>query len=623
VIPILLEKTEALIRQGSLVAARSLLEDLAQMAPDHPPIYAKLGMVCGYLKDHPTAIRHLEKAEELDNNLLEVVFTLGYEYCQVGRYKEAVSCFDKLIVLVPLLSALHCWRGNALAGLGRWNEAWQEFQEALRLKPDSVEVLRHMANLLYTHCQLDKAEQYLLQALIFEPGQPEILNDLGRIYRVQGCMDEAVACFRKIVSLRSSSLAAISNYLYCQCYIQAITPEKLAEEHRLLAHHFCSQTPFTRLETVSLTTHLRKLRIGYISGDLATHSVAYFLEPILQHHDHQHFDVFCYSNRAHQDATTQRLKAFATGWRDIFGVPSETVANWVSSDGIDLLVDLSGHSAGHRLDVMALRPAPVQCSWIGYPHSTGLSQIDYYISDAQCDPPSMTEHLYSERLWRLPRVFSCYLPPMDFPIVSPVPCLAERWITFGSFNNLAKVNQSVIALWAAILRAIPESRIILKSGALGGEKTRQTVLRRFARYGIAPERVVLQPFAANTVAHLAQYGKIDIVLDTYPYHGTTTTCEALFMGVPVVTLAGTHHLSRVGVSFLHAVGLDDLIAGTPNEYIMIASDLARNRQRLVHIRERLRGMMVSSPLMDAVGVTKEVESAYKMMITQVSVKSSI
>lgn len=617
-VEVLFIKAEKLIEQGSLQAARSILADLAHQQPERPEIRGALGKVCGYLQDHLVAIQHLEAACRLSAGSLELAFTLGYEYCQVGRFPEAVSCFDQLVDKLPQLPALHRWRGHALAQMGRHVEAWKAFDAALKLKPDYAEALSSMANILQTERRVDEAEVYLLRAIELAPDFSGAHNDLGRVYRLQGRMQEALSCYRRALELEPQNLAAVSNCLYAQCYLDNVSPEELAAEHFRLARRLRQNTLVDVTSAVIPKKAGEKIRIGYVSGDFWTHSVAYFLEPILLHHDRQRFEIHCYSNKVFEDDTTRRLRALADNWRVIVGVQAEAVAAWVAEDGIDVLIDLSGHSAGHRLDVFMLRPAAVQCSWIGYPHSTGLEQIDYYVTDAWCDPPGLTEQLYSEKLVRLPRVFSCYLPPLNFPAVSPAPCSTGQPVTFGSFNNLPKVNHKLVALWAAILTVTPGSRLYLKSGSLAGDQTRGRLLEQFAEHGIDPERIELQPFAHDTVAHLGQYAEIDIALDTFPYHGTTTTCEALFMGVPVVTLAGTHHLSRVGVSFLHAVGLADLIAETPDDYVRIASTLAADKQRLTHLRESLRTLLACSALMDGPGVTRDFEDACEQMLKGVS-----
>jgi len=615
VIDILIKKALDLQEHGQLTLARALLEEAVLLSPSCTQAWAALGKVCGYLLDHPAAIMHLERALQSDADDLEALFTLAYEYGAVGRYEESVHCLQLLKRQAPQLPTLYRWEGHALGCLGRGGEALQAYQEALRLKPDYDEALAGLGKLLFNNKQIEAAELYMQKAVTLAPEKSAYHNDLGRVYRQQGRMDEAVACYRKALELEPDNLSAASNILYGLCYFDTISPEEIACEHRLSARRFYPPPEKPACKTRE-GRNSGPINIGYVSGDFGTHSVSFFLEPVLMHHDRTHFRVFCYSNRGVPDETTQRIKALDIVWRDIMGVPAATAATQIAEDDIDILVDLSGHTAGHRLDILALKPASVQVSWIGYPHSTGLSQIDYYISDSQCDPPGMTDHLYSEQVWRLPRIFSCYLPPMEFPVVAPSPFLENNHITFGSFNNFAKVNHHIIQLWSALLHKVPGSRLVLKSASLGGSRLQQSVYDQFAAQGITRERIGLMPYAASTQEHLSLYHQVDIALDTFPYHGTTTTCEALWMGVPVVSLAGPCHLSRVGFSFLSAVGLEDLVARTGDEYIAIAAALTDNRERLLGLRENLRAMLAASPLMDAAGVTREVEEAFRLMVSQ-------
>jgi predicted O-linked N-acetylglucosamine transferase (SPINDLY family) len=297
-------------------------------------------------------------------------------------------------------------------------------------------------------------------------------------------------------------------------------------------------------------------------------------------------------------------------WRDIKGLPDEQAAEMVRADKISILVDLSGHSSGNRLGLFALKPAPVQVSWLGYPHSTGLRQMDYFLTDALCDPPGLTDQLYTEKLIRLPGSFCCYLPPVDFPVVSPPPSVASGNITFGSFNSFAKVNDQLIEIWSKLLFRVPGSRLFLKSMCLGDRAVQQAVLTKFRTFGVSEDRIALLSTVDSPLDHLALYSQIDIALDTYPYHGTTTTCEALWMGVPVVTLAGRCHAARVGVSLLSSARLETLIAGSPEEYVDIAVNLANDNELRGRMRDNLRLIFATSPLMDAVRVTREVESVY-------------
>lgn len=608
----MISKARQLQDNGKLVEARALLEEVVTLEPSHAEGLIALGKVCGYLKDHMESIAHLERADSLADGNLETVFTLGYEYCQTGSYSRAIDCFDRVLLSAPKLPALHRWKGFALAQAGRGEEAWNEYQEALRLKPDYDEVLSCLGNLLLINRHIEEAETCLKKAISLAPEKSAYHNDLGRVFRQQGRMEEAVACYRKALELEPENFTAASNILYGLCYVGTISPEERAQEHRSFARRYYPP-PAKPLSATMRREDRGQINIGYVSSDFGTHSVSFFLEPILIHHDRRKFKIFCYSNRGVPDETTHRIKALDVVWRDIMGVTAEKAAAQIAEDGVDILVDLSGHTAGHRLDILALKPAPVQATWIGYPHSTGLSQIDYYLSDSLCAPPGLTDHLFSERVWRLPRIFSCYLPPVEFPAVAPLPFQQNNCITFCSFNNFAKVNSSVIEIWARLLYAVPGSRLILKSAALGGRSLRRSVHEQFARLGVSDDRIILRSFAVSTTEHLAQYHEVDIALDTFPYHGTTTTCEALWMGVPVVTMAGASHLSRVGVSFLNAVGLRELVAATRDDYIAIATKLASEPRRLMHLRENLRSMMAHSPLMDAKGVTREIEEAFVQM----------
>jgi len=607
---ILVEKSITLREQGSLSAARDLLEEAVAFEPEHTEGLSQLGQIYGLLEDHSAAIVCLEKVERLAPDMLEAVFTLGVEYCQIGRYQEAITRFEKLLTVRPELPVLHRWKGYALAEIGKDNEACQEYCEAIRLLPEYGEALVGLGSLLVKNCRLEEAEMHFKRAIEFDPGNSAAHNDLARIYRLQGRVTKAVFYYSKALELDPGNRLATCNVLYGKCYLDGLAPETLIEEHiRLADRHYPPAPP----KDLPRRPYSVPLRIGYLSGDFRTHAVAFFLEPILAHHDPKRCKVYCYSNVNVPDKTTHRIKSLAAEWRDIYGLNASKVAELIETDQIDILVDLSGHTSGNRLDVCALKPAQVQVSWVGYPHSSGLSQIDFYLSDAWCDPPGMTDHLYRERVWRLPRIFCCYLPPMEFPAVSQAPFLTQGFITFGCFNNFAKVNDALIALWSAILEKVTGSRLCLKGVPFGDGLMRDKLLARFAAHGICPERIILAPYAATPQEHLAQYSRIDIALDTYPYHGTTTTCEALWMGVPVITLAGRSHLSRVGVSLLTCVGAPELIADSPEDYAEKAAILAQNPKHLLHLREHLRLMLAASPLMDAAGVTRDVEDAYHAM----------
>jgi predicted O-linked N-acetylglucosamine transferase (SPINDLY family) len=331
----------------------------------------------------------------------------------------------------------------------------------------------------------------------------------------------------------------------------------------------------------------------------------------LKHHDHNQFEILCFSDIARPDAMTAQLRAGADAWHDIHGQSDENVTKLIHENKIDILIDLAGHSAHNRLLVFARRPAPVQINYLGYPASTGLSAMDYRLTDMHSDPPGKTEHLHTEEMLRLPTTNWCYSPMDGAPAVGPSPAAAGKPICFGSFNHLEKITPRTVALWSRILREVPSSRLFLKSSGFGTPSVRRQVAERFASHGIVPDRLDFIGREPNILSHFALYDRMDISLDTFPYHGTTTTCDAIWMGVPVVTLAGNVHLSRVGASLLSSVGLPDLIARDEDQYVAIATQLARDIPRLADLRGSLREQMKASPLMDAPRFARNVESAYR------------
>ena len=353
----------------------------------------------------------------------------------------------------------------------------------------------------------------------------------------------------------------------------------------------------------------RRLKIGYVSPDFRRHSVAYFIEGVLASHNRDHFEIFCYSLISYEDDVTTRMRSVADHWENVADMDYDHVAELIRKDGIDILVDLAGHMYKHLL-LFARKPAPVQVSWIGYPATTGFRSVDYKIVDGYTDPPGMTEEFYSEKLLRMPDCFLCYTPEENTPEVSALPALTSEEVTFGSFNNLAKLTPEVVALWSKILQSVPDSFLNLKA-ARTDRSTTERVKGMFAKNGIDFGQLELIPFTPSFRGHLETYHTIDIALDPFPYNGVTTTCEALWMGVPVITLEGNAHVSRVGGSLLSAVGLKEFIAGSHEQYIETAVKLAGDLERLKSLRKSLRDMMKHSSLCDARRFTENLEASYR------------
>ncbi len=609
---ILIDKACILHKQGHLSEALSLLEEVIAFDADNISALQHIALLYSQNGNHHAALNIYQHLNNILPESSESLMLLGVEFAETGNYESAVNCFLACLKSESANATLHLMVGIAYDELDKMDEALKHFSSAFELNPEDDTTLTHLAKSLISKLRITEAEQYLLTALKINPANALAYNNLGRIYKSQGKSAEAVTAYRNALKLDPQNPVVVNNLLLCLNYLSDLSPEAIFLEHQKL----CNQVyhVHSKFSEQHPQPENGKLRIGYVSGDFHNHSVAFFFEPVLLHHDRRKFHIFCYSNDSRSDDTTNRLKATPTEWRSIVGLSDEQAAKIVRQDCIDVLVDLAGHSSENRLGLFALKPARIQVSWLGYPHSTGLSQMDYYLSDVLCDPNRVTDHLYTEKIIRLPDAFCCYLPPLQFPAVKPLPSTKSGVVTFGSFNNFAKVNDRLIELWAGILSQVSGSRLFLKSMSLGDQVTQQSVLAMFQSHGIPADRIALLGTVKSAIDHLELYSQIDIALDTYPYHGTTTTCEALWMGVPVVTLAGTTHASRVGVSFLTAVGCQELIAVTAKEYINIAVSLAGAPYRLYWYRENLRSMMARSPLMDAGRLTNNVELAFESML---------
>lgn len=433
-----------------------------------------------------------------------------------SRLPEAEACLRDLAAREPGYVEANSRLGRVCMDMQKYPEANAAFSQALALDPGHLESLICMAIMMIKFCQFDDALTVLGRAHDIEPRNVLVLNNLGRACKMMGRHDKALRWYREALAAEPDSACVIGNYLFALNYCAEMDPVFVAQEHFRLAPRYLADGQ-TEAPPGWARAADRRLRIGYVSGDFYTHSVAYFLEPILIHHDYERFDIFCYSLGATIDATTERIKQLPCTWRDMTASPPDDLALRIREDAIDILVDLAGHTADNRLGTFARRPAPLQVSWIGYPNTSGLPQMDYYLTDGQCDPPGMTDHLFSERLWRLPRIFCCYFTPVEFPPITGSPAAANGYVTFGSFNNFAKVTTSHMGLWARILREVPRSRLYLKSMALGDESVKQEVLARFAAEGIDQGRISMRTVATTPLEHLKEYTAVDIALDTFPY----------------------------------------------------------------------------------------------------------
>jgi protein O-GlcNAc transferase len=580
----LLKYAEILLRKGMLEEARAQLQDVLRRDPACAKAHYTLAVVRAAEGSPEDAAGHFQEALRFLPGEVKTLNGLGVVLERLGRTEEAALCYG----------------------------------EAVRIDPCYQDAQINLALLLKNHGWLCEAERHLEEAIRLQPDVVRLRYNLANVLHFQGRSLEAVAAYREVLRLDPEHLDAQQNLIFALHYSPQFTDSQICAEHQAAAALKVLRPGASRPRRASEPTSQRRIRIGYLSPDFRSHAVASFIGPILSHHDASRFEIFCYANLARPDQTTERLMGLAEQWRDICKVGDEEAARLIAADGIDILVDLAGHTSGNRLPLFARKPAPLQVTWLGYPDTTGLPEMDYRITDRLADPPGRTELFHSERLIRLERSFCCYLPPELSPAVGPLPRLASGRVTFGSFNNLAKVTPEVIALWARVLQAVPGSSLLMKCAPLGDPEVCARILAGFSAGGVAAGRIELHPGNPSPAEHLAQYHRVDIALDTFPYNGTTTSCEALWMGVPVVTLAGTRHAARTGVSILTNCGMAELIGQTPDHYVAIASELARDAGKLQELRAGLRGMMRLSPLMDGAGVTRELEAAYVGMLKELT-----
>ncbi len=597
----------ALIRQERFAEAEALCRENLSRKPNDAEALNFLGIALQMQDCYAEAVQAYRQALEARPEYAEAYHNLGTCHLGRNRLEEAAECCRAALRIHPRYAEAHNTLGHALALSGRTEDAIASYRLALVLKPAYAEALNNLGGALIESGRLEQAVRACRDAIAADPKFFRAFSNLGTALYQQGRVEEAVDAFREALALRPDFASAHSNLLFCLNYDEAWTPAAVFQEHRGWAslHGRAAARP----SAVGLAPR----RIGYVSPDFRDHSCAYFIEPVLRAHDRNAFEIHLFSETGRPDAVTERFRALGHRWHDIRGLPDAEVAELARLEKIDILVDLAGHTAQNRLGVFIRRPAPVAVTWIGYPNTTGLEAIDYRLTDAWCDPPGATEHLHTETLIRLPRGFSCYQPPAGAPEVGELPALRTGRVTFGSFNALPKVRPAVVGVWAEILKRVAGSRLMLKSRALGDPEARRRMLSMFAERGIGEERVELAGAPAPHAIHMELYNRIDIALDTFPYHGATTTCEALWMGVPVVVRAGETHVSRVGVSLLERIGLGGLVSESEAGYIKLAADLAGDLAGLAELRAGLRGRMANSSITDAAAFTRDLESAYRRM----------
>jgi predicted O-linked N-acetylglucosamine transferase (SPINDLY family) len=616
-----------LSRPREAVAA---FRELLAIAPNLNEAVADLASALHQLGERAEALPYYESALSAAPDDVDLLSNYATALYELGDHERALPMFDRAIALQPRHEKLWYNLGLAHASRERFEDAVAAFKTAIEINPQHARAKFQLALLLCAARELEESADLHAQSLSTVRERADVYMHAGYARMMEGRNDKALPLHRKAIRIDPDYELAWQNLMMGLNYQAEDDAQLMIAEHRTWGQRHEGRYPARRF--ANDPSPERRLRIGYISPDFRSHSVSYFIEPVLANHDPQQVEIFCYANHARDDEVTARLKAYAHHWREIRGRSDDSVADMIQQDQIDLLIDLALHTGDNRLLVLARKPAPLQGTWLGYASTSGLKAIDFRLTDDWIDPPGSSEQYSVEQLIRLPQTQWVYRAAVEAPEVSPSPAEKNGTITFGVATNLAKINEPTIELWSKVLRATPGSILKIKAalrdrpsepavaespiGRYGAEQVwkqlRQYLCELLAKNGISEDRLRLE--GGSPLADYFQWhSNIDIILDTFPFAGGTTTCHALYMGVPVVTRTGNLSVSRVGSSILHNVGLGELVAQTPEQFTQIAIELAHDRPHLAEIRRTLRPRMQQSPLMDEPRFVGNLEAAYRQL----------
>jgi protein O-GlcNAc transferase len=627
---------------GRLAEAEASYRSALAIDPKLSNALRGLGLVLMQLGRPAEAATSYHSALEVDPENTLTINNLGAALQQLDKLDQAIACHRRAIALRPDFARAHANLGAALARSGALGEAVASYRRAVAIDPRDADAPFDLANAAAELGDVAQAEAGYRQAIELAPTHSAARRNYAIFLKSSQRWGDAAAAFEAIVEQAPHDVEAlrflmityveqgrIADAVRTYTRLRELAPQRAFEDPDILlaVQYLPDETEATLLaaaqawdatrvpvpqvaQTRSRLTAARRLKIGYASPDFRQHSCAHFLAPLLAAHNRDAVEVVCFADVRAPDVRTAEFQRQAERWHDTTRLSNDAFAELVHREGIDILVDCAGHTRGGRLAAFGRKPAPVQATWLGFPGTTGLPAIDYRFTDAVADPD---DALASEQLIRLACGFLCYAPPQQAPVPAASPAAVTGRVTFGSFNNLAKLSPPALAAWARILAAVPRSRLLLKAKQLGDPPTRALIVERLAKAGIDGDRLELRTIVASPLEHLATYAAVDIALDPFPYNGATTTCEALWMGVPVVALRGERHAARVGASLLTHAGLPELIADSVDGYVAIATVLAQNRQRLAALRAGLRDRMAASALTDARGFAAALEDTYRAL----------
>jgi protein O-GlcNAc transferase len=609
----------ALKHLGLMESAVASYRRAVKIKPAYVDAHYNLGNALKELKQFTDAVASYRRALKIKPDSAYAHNNLGTVFTSLGQLNEAIASYRRAVAFKPDFTLAHYNLGNALKDLGQLPDAVMSYHTALKFQSDFVEAHNNLAGALKDLGQWDSALASCRRALELKPDLAEAHINLGQTLQELGRLTEAVASLHRGLELKPDSAEAHSNLLFLYGYHALVDPDEYLAQARhweeacipVQEHQAARNRSFQRRPLAG-----RRLKVGYVSGDYRQHAVSYFIEQLFAHHDKARIELFAYSTHGQHDAVTVRLHALAEHWVSLVGISDVAARERIEADGIDVLIDLSGHTGHNRLGIFARRAAPVQAYYLGYFASTGLTEMDYWIGDEVLSPPETDNH-FSEQVWRLPRIsWSYHAKAAPAPGWHPDP---DGTVWIGSFNNLGKLTPETLVLWAKVLHALPEGKLLLKTKELSDHGNRQRILDTMADHGITSQRIELQDRSATPdwSAHMAYYDRLDIALDPISaMGGVTTTFDALWMAVPVITLQGDRAASRATAAIVGALGHTEWIAGVEEEYIDKVVTLARNAEQRISLRASQRNRMASSPLCDARGLAISLENAYFEMFEQ-------
>jgi predicted O-linked N-acetylglucosamine transferase (SPINDLY family) len=594
--------------QGMLDAAVESYRKALSLKPDFAEAHIYMGDALQAQGKLDAAVESYRLALSFKPDDAITCLNLGNTFLAQGKLDAAVVLYQKVLSLDPDNAVAHNNLGNALLMQGKFDSAVASYNNALSLNQNDAVAYNNLGNVLLTQGKPDAAVENFHKALSLKPDFAEAHNNLGNALKDQGKLNDAIEHYRNALFHKPSLVDAHSNLLHTLNFHSGMSREEVYRE----SHEFEALRGYPLRLTWPAHSNDRdpdrRLRIGYVSPDFRNHPVAHFTEPIFANHDKSQVEIFCYAELKLEDEVTSRFRQLADHWHSTVGLSDDAAANMIRDHRIDILVDLAGHTAHNRLLVFARKPAPIQITYLGYPGTTGLSAMDYRLTDHYADPDGIADAYYSERLLRLPGSLWCYRPSADMPETAPLPALSRGYLSFGSFNNFNKIDQPTLDLWAELLQALPASRLMMLT--VPGGDARQRLVSRFEQLGISAQRLEFHGKLPAIEFH-RKFLEVDISLDPVTVNGATTTCESLWMGVPVMSLAGDRFLTRAGLSILTTAGLADFAAASRKDYFRIATHLADNLPLLAEIRAGLREHIRTSPLVDEAGFTRNLENLYR------------